>query len=114
MSYLKTILKSAKPFLGKINVEIDRTRQMIYFEKNGQTQTLTVNQLFDEIESIFSKAKKPTARLAGETVNPAVNRPSWLPDCGKPVINPLVFNNQSLIKPARPLAASQTEENRLS
>lgn len=99
MSALKTILRSVKPFLGKMDVHVDRSRQIISFNKNDKTETLTVNQLFDEIEGIFSKAMQKSEK--------AIYQPFWLTNCDKPITSPLSFINQPVIKPARPLAASQ-------
>jgi len=92
-----------KPFLGALDVTIDRNRQIITFHRDGQAETMTVSQLFDEIESIFSKA-----RPAQTTLDPfgsgTIDRiePTWLSNCGKPVASPL---GQALTEPARPLAA---------
>jgi len=106
MSSLKKILRTVRPFLGKIDVEIDRTRQIIYFRKNGQTETLTISQLYDEIESIFQVASKATGEA--EAVGAAANKPSWLPAYRKPVRNPLGNHEQALIEPARPLAGPES------
>lgn len=88
---LRNIFRMVKPFLGALDVKIDRTRQIITFKKNGQVETLTVDQLFDEIEGIFSKSR-PAAQttldpFGGGTIN-RIEAP-WLSDCSKPVTNPL-------------------------
>lgn len=113
MSSFKTIFRSIRPFLGKLEVEIDRTRQLISFKKNGKTEILTVDQLFDEIESIF-QATRPATGLPGKTTNLPKNRPSWLSNYDKPITSPLVLFSQAVIEPARPLAAHQVEDRRLS
>ncbi len=109
---LRNIFRSIKPFLGKMEVEIDRTRQLIYFKKNGRTEIMNVNQLFDEIESIFTKVR-PSAPAAPITLDPfgggtidRISPPggSWLSNYGKPQTNPLGNNSQALRGPARPLA----------
>jgi len=109
----RTIFRTVKPFLGKIEVRIDRARQLIYFKRNGRTEILTVDQLFDEIESIFTKIR-PSAPAAQTTLDPfgggTIDRimppdGSWLSNCGKPRTNPLGNNDQALREPARPLAA---------
>ena len=100
---LRNIFRSIKPFLGKIDIEIDRNRQLIYFTKADKTEILTVNQLFDEIESIFSKAKPAQTTLdpfGGGTIDRI--KPPWLSNCSKPVTTPL---SQALTEPARPLPA---------
>ena len=100
---LRTIFRMVKPFLGALDVKIDRRRQIITFERDGRSETLTVDQLYDEIEGIFSKA-----RPAQTTLDPfgsgTIDRiePTWLSNCGKPVASPL---GQALTEPARPLAA---------
>lgn len=91
---LRTIFQMIKPFLGALDVRIDRRRQIITFQKNGQSETLTVDQLYDEIESIFSKAK-PSSAPREVTLDPFGNgtidriEGFWLSDCNKPVTNPL-------------------------
>ena len=109
---LRNIFRSIKPFLGKMEVEIDRTRQLIYFKRNGKTEIMNVNQLFDEIESIFTKVR-PSAPAAPITLDPfgggtidRISPPggSWLSNCDKPRSNPLGINDQALRGPARPLA----------
>ncbi|MBA7523269.1 hypothetical protein ES705_15392 [subsurface metagenome] len=104
---LRNIFRVIKPFLGALDVNIDRTRQIITFKRDGESQTLTVDQLYDEIESIFSKAK-PAAQttldpFGGGTID-RITLPgsSWLSDCSSPVTNPLGL---ALTEPARPLAA---------
>lgn len=110
---LKNIFRSIKPFLGKMNVEIDRNRQLIYFTKAGRTEILTVNQLFDEIESIFTKARPaaqitldPRARGTIDRISPPGG--FWLSNYDKPQTNPLGNNGQAPREPARPLAASHS------
>lgn len=88
---LRHIFQMIKPFVGALDVTIDRTRQIITFKKNGQVETLTVNQLFDEIENIFSKAK-PAAQITldpfgGGTIDRIEG--SWLSNHSKPITNPL-------------------------
>jgi len=81
-----------KPFLGALDVKIDRTRQIITFQKDGQVEMLTVDQLYDEIEEIFSKAKPAPAQV---TLDPfgsgTIDRidGSWLAECKEPIVNPL-------------------------
>lgn len=113
MPNLRNIFRTIKPFLGRMEVEIDRSRQLIYFKRNGRTEIMTVNQLFDEIESIFTKVR-PSAQAAQNTFDPfgggtidRISPPggSWLSNCDKPQSNPLGFNDQALSEPARPLAA---------
>lgn len=88
---LRHIFQMIKPFLGALDVKIDRTRQIITFKKNGQVETLTVNQLYDEIESIFTKAKPAVQTtldpFGGGTIN-RIEAP-WLSDYSKPAANPL-------------------------
>ena len=79
--------------MGDLEVKVDRARQIITFRRNGQAETMTVDQLFDEIESIFSKAR-PTAQTTEEGF--------WLPNCPTPLTNPL---GQALTEPGRPLSA---------
>jgi len=92
---LRNILRTVRPFLGKLDVEIDRNRQLIYFTKAGKTEILTVNQLFDEIESIFSKTTRAPAPESQVTLDPfgggGIDRieAPWLSNCNKPVANPL-------------------------
>ena len=120
MPNLRNIFRTIKPFLGKMEVEIDRNRQLIYFKRNGKTEIMNVNQLFDEIEGIFSKVR-PSAPAAPITLDPfgggsidRISPPggpysgSWLPNCGKPRSNPLGNNHQALREPARPLAAPKS------
>lgn len=81
-----------RPFLGALDVKIDRRRQIITFQKNGQSETLTVDQLYDEIESIFSKAKPAAAQVTldpfgGGTID-RIEAP-WLSECKEPIVNPL-------------------------
>jgi len=93
-----------KPFLGALDVKIDRRRQIITFERDGRSETLTVDQLYDEIEGIFSKARPAQTTLdpfGGGTIDRI--EPPWLSNCSKPVTNPL---GQALTEPGRPLAAS--------
>lgn len=101
MPNLKKLFRTVKPFLGNFEMRIDRSRQLIYFIKNGKTEILTVPQLFDEIESVFTRVSMATK--AGEMADPAINRPSWLSLCEKPVTDPLGNNSQALIEPARAL-----------
>jgi len=110
---LRNIFRTIKPFLGKMDVEIDRNRQIIYFKRNGRTEIMTVNQLFDEIEIIFTKAR-PAAQVTldpfgGGTID-RISPPgcSWLSNYDKPRTNPLGNNGQALREPARPLAAQQS------
>jgi len=98
---LKYIFRAIKPFLGDLDVRIDRRRQIITFKRNGQAETMTVAQLFDEIESTFSKAR-PAAQITldpfgGGTID-RISPPGghisppggfWLSNCNKPVTNPL-------------------------
>ena len=116
MPNLRNIFRTIKPFLGKMEVEIDRNRQLIYFKRNGKTEIMNVNQLFDEIEGIFSKARSSASTLdpfGGGTID-RISPPggpysgSWLPNCGKPQTNPLGNNDQALREPARTLAAPQS------
>ena len=103
-----------------MDIEIDRTRQLIYFKRNGSTEIMNVNQLFDEIESIFAKAKpsapatqrQPDLFGGGpiDRISPPdghIDPPdgSWLSNYDKPQTNPL---SQALREPARPLAASHS------
>jgi hypothetical protein len=60
MIQFKTILRAARPFLGGVTVTVDRSRQRILFTRNGETTILTIDQLFDQIEETFSKAKRET------------------------------------------------------
>jgi len=122
MPNLRNIFRTIKPFLGKMEVEIDRTRQLIYFKRNGKTEIMNVNQLFDEIESIFTKIK-PSAPAAPISLDPfgggtidRISPPggrigppggSWLSNYDKPQTNPLGNNHQALREPTRPLAAPQ-------
>ena len=87
---LKYIFKAIRPFLGDLDVRIDRRRQIITFQKNGQTETMTVNQLFDEIESL-SKAKPAAQTTLDPFGSGTIDRIEgfWLSDCNKPVTNPL-------------------------
>lgn len=87
---LRYIFRAIKPFLGGLDVKIDRRRQIITFKRNGQAETLTVNQLFDEIETIFSKAQ-PTAQTTLDPFGGGIDRieAPWLSNCNKPVANPL-------------------------
>ena len=99
MIRFSTILRSIKPFLGGVTVTVDRIRQQIHFTRNGSTEVLTVDQLFDEIETIFSSAKaagpasvpaeRAPARLAPIADNMRQNEPSWLTVCDKPQTNVL-------------------------
>ena len=100
---LRSIFRVMKPFLGALDVNIDRTRQIITFKRDGQSETLTVDQLYDEIESIFSKAK-PVAQTTLDRFGATIDRinPPWLSNCSKPVTNPLGL---ALTESARPLAA---------
>jgi len=88
---LRNILRSVRPFLGKLDVEIDRNRQLIYFNKAGKTEILTVNQLFDEIESIFTKAQPAAQTTLDPFGGGSIDRieAPWLSNCNKPVANPL-------------------------
>ena len=90
--------------MGDIDVKIDRRRQIITFKRNGQAETMTVAQLFDEIESTFSKARPPAQTTLDPFGGGTIDRtgPPWLSNCSKPVTNPLC---QALTEPARPLAA---------
>jgi len=104
---LRFIFGVIKPFLGVLDLKIDRTRQIITFKRDGQTETLTVDQLFDEIERMFSSAK-PAAQVTldpfgGGTID-RITLPgsSWLSDYNKPAANPL---GQALTEPGRPLSA---------
>jgi len=86
---LKYIFRAIRPFLGDLDVKIDRRRQIITFKRNGRTETMTVNQLFDEIESV-SKAKPAAAQttldpFGGGTID-RIEAP-WLPNCSKPATN---------------------------
>lgn len=93
---LRFIFGAMKPFLGVLDLKIDRTRQIITFQRDGKAETLTVDQLYDEIESIFSKAKPamPVQRRPDVTLDPfgggTIERieGSWLPDCNEPAVNP--------------------------
>ncbi|MBA7496446.1 hypothetical protein ES702_07054 [subsurface metagenome] len=104
---LRFIFGVIKPFLGVLDLKIDRTRQIITFKRDGETETLTVDQLFDEIERMFSSAK-PTAQVTldpfggGAIDHLTPQESSWLSDCPKPVTNPLY---QALTEPRRPLSA---------
>lgn len=94
---LRFIFGAIKPFLGVLDLKIDRTRQIITFQRDGQTETLTVDQLFDEIERMFSSAKpesvgrrRPTVTLdpfGGSTIDRIDS--AWLSDYNKPAVNPL-------------------------
>lgn len=113
MPNLRNIFRTIRPFLGKMEVEIDRNRQLIYFKRNGRTEIMTINQIFDEIESIFTKAR-PAAPITldpfgGGTID-RIGPPggSWLSNYDKPRTNPLGINDQALSEPARPLAASHS------
>jgi len=101
---LRSIFRVIKPFLGALDVTIDRRRQIITFHKDNQSETMTVAQLFDEIESIFSKARPATQTtldpFGGGTID-RIEAP-WLSNCSKPVTNPLY---QAPTEAARPLTA---------
>jgi len=88
---LRFIFGAIKPFLGVLDLKIDRRRQIITFKRDGQTETLTVDQLFDEIERMFSSAK-PAAQVTldpfgGGTIDRIDS--AWLSDYNKPAANPL-------------------------
>lgn len=77
--------------MGDLDVNIDRTRQIITFKRDGQAETMTVEQLFDEIERMFSSAK-PASQVTldpfgGGTID-RIEAP-WLSDYSKPSMNPL-------------------------
>ncbi len=101
------IFSAVKPFLGVLDLKIDRTRQIITFKRDGQTETLTVDQLYDEIERMFPSAK-PAAQVTldpfgGGTIdriNPQEG--AWLSDYHRPSAKPL---GQALTEQGRPLAA---------
>lgn len=93
--------------MGGLDVKIDRARQIITFKNNGQTETMNVDQLFDEIEELFHKslimADDGCKTLkAPQTTN---SLRSWLTECDKPMTDPLKYPNQALTEPTRPLAA---------
>ena len=104
---LRFIFRAIRPFLGDLDLKIDRRRQIVTFKRDGHTETLTVDQLFDEIESIFSKARPATQTtldpFGGGTID-RITPPerSWLSDYNKPVLNPLF---QAPTEPGRPLSA---------
>jgi len=90
-----TILRSIKPFLGGVTVSVNRNRQQIHFTRGGSTEILTVDQLFDEIENIFSNAKPagparvPVRQEPIRADNTWENGPSWLTICNNPKSNVL-------------------------
>jgi len=102
--------------MGDLDVKIDRTRQIITFRRNGQAETMTVDQLFDEIEMMFHKipiraddgCKAPEAPQTSDSLR------TWLTECDKPLTDPLKYPDQVRIEPGRPLAARLVEESRLS
>lgn len=84
--------------MGDLEVEVDRRRQIITFRRNGQAETMTVEQLFDEIESIFSKARPAQITLdpfGGGTIDRIA--PTWLSRCDKPLTDPLRYPDQVVI-----------------
>lgn len=100
---LKSIFRAIRPFMGDLDVKIDRARQIVTFRRNGQAETMNVEQLFDEIESIFSKARTAQTTLdpfGGGTID-RIEAP-WLPNYPTPLTNPL---GQALTEPGRPLTA---------
>ena len=102
--------------MGALEVKIDRTRQIITFRSNGQLETLTVDQLFDEIEKMFRKI--PIMANDGcKALKPPQTTYSlitWLSECDKPLTDPLKYPDQLLIEPGRSLAAPLVDESRLS
>ena len=104
---LKYIFRAIRPFLGAVDVTIDRRRQIITFHKGSQSETMTVAQLFDEIEGIFSKARPAAQTTLDPFGGGTIDRisPPWLSNCNKPRTNPLGNNHQALTEPAKPLAA---------
>lgn len=83
---LRIIFRMIKPFLGALDVNIDRTRQIITLKKNGQVETLTVDQLYDEIESIFSGARPAVQTTLDPFGGGTIDRIEgfWLPNYSKP------------------------------
>ena len=107
-----------------IDVKIDRERQTVTFEQNGHFEILTVDQLFDEIETMFARPRAPTIRteLAGAAVNqknpgrpqeaaqPQETLGTWLRDCDQPLSDPFKNIDQAITEPTRQLIAAQTED----
>ncbi len=93
--------------MGDLEVRIDRARQIITFRSNGQLETLTVDQLFDEIEKMVHKI--PIRADDGcEALKPPQTSNSlitWLSECDKPLTDPLKYPDQALTEPGRSLAA---------
>lgn len=77
--------------MGDIDVKIDRARQIITFRNNGQTETMNVDQLFDEIETLFHKSPimANDGCKAPETPQTTYSLRSWLAKCDKPLTDPL-------------------------
>ena len=96
-----------RPFLGDYEVKIDRSRQIITFRNNGQVDTMNVDQLFDEIEKMFSKspmmANDGCEALQAPQTSDSLR--SWLSECDKPLTDPLKSISQALTEPGRPLSA---------
>ncbi|MBA7703973.1 hypothetical protein ES703_112770 [subsurface metagenome] len=124
MRIFKLIFGAAKPFLRNLDVKIDRQTQTITFERAGQVEILTVDQLFDEIESLFATPGAPVImptlgsngrRLNGprepqEAPQEQISLRAWLTKCDKPLKNPFKYIDQPFTEPARPPAADQTED----
>ena len=100
-------LRLFRPFLGVFDVKIDRGRQIITFHNKGQVETLTVDQLFDEIERMFNKIPimADDGCKALEAPQTSDSLRSWLTECDKPLTDPQKYPDQALTEPGRPLAA---------
>lgn len=78
--------------MGDVDVKIDRARQIITFKRDGQAETMNVDQLFDEIERIFSNGRQRRQPnqvtldpFGGGTID-RIESP-WLSDYNKPAAN---------------------------
>jgi len=102
--------------MGDLEVKIDRRRQLITFRSNGQLETLTVDQLFDEIESMFHKipVMADDGCKALEAPQTSASVSSWLAECDKPLTDPLKSIDKALTEPGRTVAAPLEEDRRLS
>ena len=81
--------------MGKVEVRIDRARQLIYFKRNGKTEILTVDQLFDEIEGIIPDARSAAQNALDPFSDCSIKRIvppgcSWLSNYDKPHTDPLI------------------------
>lgn len=102
MRIFRTFFTAIRPFMRGIDVRIDRQNQTVTFERNGQVEILTVDQLFNEIESMFARPGAPQDANQRRVV-PMV----WLTNCDHPIAEPLKMIDQALTEPTRPLAARQ-------